>query len=168
MEPSVSLNDRTSIPWLIYGSGTALRNKDASTPVINAIKAGYRHIDCAQMYQNEESVGKGIAESGVPRDSLFITSKLLPVPEGKTAAETLRESLRKMGLECVDLFLIHEPVGHKDLKATWKEMEQCKAEGLTKSIGVSNFRIKDFEEILDGAGSVPVVNQVSNARLIPR
>ena len=73
MEPSVALNDGTSIPWLIYGSGTALRDKDASTPVLNAIKAGYRHIDCAQMFKNEESVGRGIRTSGVPRESLYIT-----------------------------------------------------------------------------------------------
>lgn len=169
MEPSVTLNDGTSLPWLIYGCGTALRDKDASAAVTNAIEAGYRHLDCAQMYRNEESVGRGISQATissqpVSRTSLYVTSKLLPVPEGQTAAETLRESLRKMGLEYVDLFLVHEPVGHQDLKATWREMEECKRLGLTRSIGVSNFRIQDFEEILDGASSIPVVNQVSRRK----
>lgn len=159
---SVPLNDGTVFPWPAYGSGTSLRDKDASEQVSNAIKAGFRHIDCAQMYKNEESVGRGIINSGVPRNELYITTKLLPVPEGLTAKDTLRESLQKMRLDYVDLLLIHVPVGHRDLKTTWREMEECKVLGLAKSIGVSNFRIRDLEEIRDdGSVSSPVINQVS-------
>ena len=166
MERPVPLNDGTFFPWPVYGSGTSLRDKDASTQVSDAIRAGFRHIDCAQMYRNEESVGKGIAESGMPRAELYVTTKLLAIPEGLTAADTLRESLRKMGLEYVDLFLVHEPAHHKDLRKVWKEMEECKRAGLARSTGVSNFRIKDLEEILDGAVSVPVINQVCYTRYV--
>ena len=137
-----------------------MRNIDASQQVSSAIKAGFRHIDCAQMYKNEESVGKGIAESGVPRSELYITTKLLPVPDEKTAVDTLRESLAKMRLDYVDLLLIHEPVGHRSLKDMWRETEECKKLGLAKSTGVSNFRIQDLEEIKGPNVSAPVINQV--------
>lgn len=164
--PSIRLTDGTSMPSLIYGSGTALRDREVADAVANAIKAGFRHIDCAQKYGNEESVGQGIARCGVPRSSLYITTKLERVPEGQTAVDSLRESLRKMNLDYVDLLLVHEPVPHKDLKQTWKEVERCKEEGLTRSIGVSNFRVQDLEEIRDGATASPVVNQVRKDSLV--
>ncbi|EKM55130.1 uncharacterized protein PHACADRAFT_94947 [Phanerochaete carnosa HHB-10118-sp] len=164
MEPPVPLNDGTLFPWPAYGSGTALRGTDASAPVSTAIHAGFRHIDCAQMYMNEASVGRGVAsavaEDGVPRAALYITTKLLAVPPGATAADTLRASLREMHLEYVDLFLVHEPARHADLRGVWREMEECRALGLARSIGVSNFRVKDLEEILEEGASVPVINQI--------
>ncbi|GJE90730.1 aldo/keto reductase [Phanerochaete sordida] len=164
MEPPVPLNDGTLFPWPAYGSGTALRDTDASTPVASAIRAGFRHIDCAQMYKNEASVGRGIASAleagGLARDALYVTTKLLEVPPGRTAADTLRESLRLMGLECVDLFLVHEPVRHSDLRQAWREMEECKMLGLAKRIGVSNFRVQDLEEIATDGATVPVINQI--------
>jgi diketogulonate reductase-like aldo/keto reductase len=160
MPQLVLLHDGTRFPWPVYGSGTSLRDTDASEHIAGAIRAGFRHIDCAQMYQNEESVGRGIARSSVPRPELYVTTKLLPVAEGLTVKDTLRETLRKMGLDYVDLVLLHEPVGHRDLKTTWREVEECKMLGLAKSIGVSNFRIQDLEEIRETGASVPVINQV--------
>jgi diketogulonate reductase-like aldo/keto reductase len=157
---SIGLKDGSSMPYPIYGTGTSLRGKEVHQLVANAIKAGYRHLDCAQMYANEVSVGRGIAESGVSRDELYITTKVVSVPEGLTVSDSLRDSLQKMKLDYVDLCLIHEPVGHRDLRDTWSEMERCKEEGLARSIGVSNFRVQDFEEISAGSTSLPVVNQV--------
>ena len=166
-QPSVVLHDGTSMPTLIYGSGTALRDKDASQAIVSAIQAGYRHIDCAQMYKNEESVGRGISLSGVPRDQLYITTKILPVPEGLTVGDTLRESLRKMGLGYVDMCLIHEPVGHRDLVETWKELVRAKEEGLCRSTGVSNFRVEDMELLRDSGAELPTINQVSTVTTAP-
>ena len=164
--PTIPLNDGTSIPWLAFGSGTALYNKDASDAVAAAIRAGFRHIDAAQMYANEEHVGAGIAAAGVPRAELYITTKLHVLPPGKSVRDTLVDSLRKLGLEYVDLFLVHMPVDHPDLKKTWKEMEEVKVEGLTKSIGVSNFQPKHFEVIMGDAKVVPAINQVRVSRCI--
>jgi diketogulonate reductase-like aldo/keto reductase len=156
----IALNDGTSIPWLGYGSGTALFNKDASESVAQAIKVGFRHIDAAQMYGNEDSVGAGIAASGVPRAELYVTTKLGQVPAGGTVRDTLVESLRKLQLDYVDLFLIHMPTFHSDLKGVWRELEAAKREGLTRSIGVSNFQPQHLKEILEVATIQPAVNQV--------
>lgn len=156
----IKLNDGTTIPWLGFGSGTALFSKDASQQVTQAIQAGFRHIDAAQVYGNEESVGEGIAASGVPRSELYITTKLFKVPEGKTVRDTLVESLRKLRTDHVDLFLIHMPNNHPDLQQTWKDLEALKAEGLTKSIGVSNFQAKHLNSVLEVATVVPAANQV--------
>ncbi|KAI0086155.1 Aldo/keto reductase [Irpex rosettiformis] len=158
--PTVVLNDGTSMPTLIYGSGTALRDKDASHAISSAIQVGYRHIDCAQMYKNEQSVGRGISLSGVPRDELYITTKILPVPEGSSVVATLRDSLAKMGLGYVDMCLIHEPVGHRDLVRTWREVMGCKEAGLCRSIGVSNFRVEDLELLKSNYTDLPTVNQI--------
>ena len=159
---TVTLNDGTVIPTLAFGSGTAvaLSMQDASVQLEEAINAGFRHLDTAQMYRNEHSVGKAIAESGVPRSELFITTKLDKLPEGKTVKDTLRDSLRDLRLDYVDLFLLHMPVDHPDLKQTWKEIEECKEEGLAKSIGVSNCQPKHFEVILSEAKVIPSINQV--------
>lgn len=159
---TIPLNDGKQIPWLGFGTGTALYSKDAEAAIRVAIANGIVHLDGAQMYQNEDSLGNGIASSGKPRSELFVTTKLGKLPEGKTVRDTLVESLKKLKLDYVDLFLIHMPIHHEGkLKAVWKEFEELQKEGLAKSIGVSNFRIKDFEELLDGANVVPAVNQVS-------
>ena len=158
---NIPLNDGTNVPWLGFGSGTALWQQDAAEQVSNAIKAGFRHIDTAQMYANEESVGAGIVASGVARSQLFISTKLDKLPHGQTVRDALKESLRKLQTNYVDLFLVHMPKDHADLQKTWKEMEALKAEGLAKSIGVSNFQVKHLEVLLDGAKVVPSLNQVS-------
>lgn len=155
-----TLNDGNKFPFLAFGTGTALYNKEAKDAVIQAIKHGVTHLDGAQVYGNEESIGDAIVESGVDRSTLFVTTKLWTVPAGKTVRESFEESLRKLKLDYVDLFLIHSPQNHQDLKAVWKELEAFKKEGKAKSIGVSNFRIVDLEVILPDAEFVPAVNQV--------
>lgn len=163
---TVSLNDGASVPWLAFGTGTALWQQDAAAQVAHALRAGFVHIDTAQMYGNEDSVGRGIAQAGVERGALYVTTKLDKLPAGKSVRDTLVDSLRKLGLEYVDLFLVHMPVDHPDLKKTWKEMEEVKAEGLAKSIGVSNFQPKHFEVIMGDAKVVPAINQVRVLRCI--
>ena len=161
---TIPLNDGKQIPWLGFGTGTALYGKDAESAIKVAIANGIIHLDGAQLYGNEDSLGNGIAASGKSRAELFVTTKLGKLPEGKTVRDTLVESLKKLKLDYVDLFLIHMPIHHEGkLKAVWKEFEELKKEGLAKSIGVSNFRVKDFEELLDGATVVPAVNQVSRS-----
>lgn len=165
---TIPLNDGKQIPWLGFGTGTALYKQDAESAVRVAIANGIVHLDGAQMYQNEESLGNAIASSGKPRSELYVTTKLAELPAGKTVRDTLLESLKKLKLDYVDLFLIHVPTQHEGkLKSVWKEFEGLQKEGLAKSIGVSNFRVKDLEEIIDGAAVIPAVNQVSRSILGP-
>ena len=161
----IKLNDGTTIPLLAFGTGTSHYKKDAQHLVTAAINAGITHLDGAQVYANEEYLGAGIAAAGKPRERLFITTKLNKLAEGKTVRDTLVESLKKLQLDYVDLFLIHTPLFFSTvpggLKAVWKAMEAVKKEGLTRSIGVSNFRAAQLREVLDGAEYPPSVNQVS-------
>ncbi|KAI0263346.1 Aldo/keto reductase [Gloeopeniophorella convolvens] len=161
--PSIKLNDDTTIPVLAFGTGTALYGKSAQELATAAINAGFVHLDGAQAYQNEDSLGAGIAAAGKPRGELFVTTKLGKLPEGKSVRDSLVDSLAKLQLDYVDLFLVHTPTHWPEpgrLKAVWKEVEALKKEGLARSIGVSNFRPAQFREILDGAEIVPSVNQI--------
>ena len=131
--------------------------------VTAAINAGFTHLDGAQAYGNEESLGAGIAAAGKPREQLFVTTKLNTPAEGMSVRDKLVESLTKLRLDYVDLFLIHTPVHFPKpwrLKEVWKQMEALKKEGLTRSIGVSNFRVAQLREVLDDAEFPPSVNQV--------
>ncbi|PCH37991.1 Aldo/keto reductase [Wolfiporia cocos MD-104 SS10] len=158
---TVPLNDGTQIPWLGFGTGTALFSKDAENAVLTAIASGVAHLDGAQSYGNEDSLGAAIVGSGKPRSSLYVVTKLNTVPAGQTVRDTLVTSLKKLRVDYVDLFLIHSPKNHEGkLSAVWKEVEALQKEGLAKSIGVSNFRIQDLEEILGNASVVPAVNQI--------
>jgi 2,5-diketo-D-gluconate reductase A len=121
-----------------------------------ALELGYRHIDTAQAYGNEESVGQGLRESGVPRDQVFITTKFFPVRHDP-AAEAAR-SLRRLGVDDVDLYLIHWPQGGPTW--AWPGMERARELGYTRSIGVSNFSAGELEQVLMAASSSPVVDQV--------
>jgi diketogulonate reductase-like aldo/keto reductase len=159
----IKLNSGTTVPLLAFGTGTAHYKKDAQDTVTKAINAGFTHLDGAQLYNNEEYLGAGIAATGKPREQLFITTKLAKPAEGKTVRDTLVESLKKLQLDYVNLFLIHTPLQFPGgLKAVWKEMEAVKKEGLTRSIGVSNFRAAQLREILDGAEIPPSINQVNH------
>jgi diketogulonate reductase-like aldo/keto reductase len=160
---TIPLNDGTHIPWLAFGTGTALYKQDATDAVRMAIDNGIVHLDGAQAYSNEESIGTAIKASGKPRTDFYVVTKLKPIDPGQAVKGLLEESLAKLGVDYVDLFLIHSPVpANKEgrLKSLWKEMEGVKKSGLAKSIGVSNFRVEDLEDILDGAEIVPAVNQV--------
>ena len=157
----ITLNDGRQIPFIGFGTGTALYQKDAENSVKLALACGVVHLDGAQLYQNEDSLGDAVVASGVPRASLFVTTKLGKVPEGKTVRDTLVESLKKLKMDYVDLFLIHMPIHHAGrLAQVWKEFEAIQKEGLARSIGVSNFRVKDYEELMQGATVTPAVNQV--------
>ena len=167
----VKLNDNTTIPLLAFGTGTAHYGKAAENMVTAAINAGFTHLDGAQAYRNEESLGAGIAATGKPREHLFVTTKLYKPAEGKTVRDTLVESLTKLQLEYVDLFLIHTPLHFPEpgrLKEVWKQVEALKKEGLTRSVGVSNFRTAQLREILDGAEFPPSVNQVGRSTCLDR
>jgi len=158
-----ALNDGSQIPWLGFGTGTALYGKDAADLIRSAIENNIIHLDGAQMYNNEETMGVGIKASGKPRSELFVVTKLKDVQPGQTVKESLQISLAKLGLNYVDLFLIHTPgQGRKEgtLSQLWEGMEEVKRDGLAKSIGVSNFKVEDLKVILETAKVVPAVNQI--------
>ncbi|KAH9477675.1 NAD/NADP-dependent indole-3-acetaldehyde reductase [Psilocybe cubensis] len=159
------LNTAATIPWLGFGTGTALYKKDAADFVKLAIDNGVTHLDGAQIYDNEESLGRGIANSGKPRSELFVTTKLyLPALEpGETIVESLKKSLSKLKLDYVDLFLVHDPTPARkkgNLAEVWEGMEETYRLGLSKAIGVSNFQVKDLNTVLENAKIVPAVNQI--------
>lgn len=159
--PLLTLNDGTKAPWIAFGTGTALYSKDAQQSVIIAIQNGFTHLDGAQQYQNEDSLGAGIAASGKPRSELYITTKLGNLQPGDTPKSALEESLRKLGIDYVDLYLIHHALPNVGrLKDLWIGMEEAKNAGLTKSIGVSNFTADHLDEILEVATISPAVNQL--------
>ncbi|KIK62814.1 hypothetical protein GYMLUDRAFT_41698 [Collybiopsis luxurians FD-317 M1] len=162
MSLKFALNDGTRIPWLGFGTGTALYSRDAAASVKAAIEAGVSHLDGAQMYGNEDSLGQGIKDSRIARDKVYITTKLVESP-ADTIKNTLKTSLKKLGVDYVDLFLIHTPVTalkEGKLKQWWKEMEEIKKEGLSKSIGVSNFTVENLQLVLEEATVIPAVNQI--------
>ncbi|KAG7092719.1 hypothetical protein E1B28_009049 [Marasmius oreades] len=163
--PTITLNDGNQIPWVGFGTGTAHYSRDAKDVVVTAIRAGVRHLDGAQIYGNESSLGAGIKEFGVPRSELFVTTKLTEKLDlGKETPRTkLLESLEKLGLDYVDLYLIHSPAyaqEHGKLQEWWKGMEEIKQEGLAKSIGVSNHGVNTLKEILQVATITPSTNQI--------
>jgi len=159
---TLALNDGTRAPWIAFGTGTALYRKDATQAITIAIQNGFTHLDGAQKYGNETSLGAGIVASGKPRSELYITTKLAPLAPGETPKSALEKSLEKLGVKYVDLYLIHAPSEHMGkLKEVWKGMEEAKAAGLTKSIGVSNFTADHLNDILEVPGTtIPAVNQV--------
>jgi 2,5-diketo-D-gluconate reductase A len=130
--------------------------------VSTALEVGYRHIDTAEAYRNEEGVGRAIAASGLPRDELYVTTKLWNSHQGRDSARrAMAGSLRRLGLDHVDLYLIHWPVPSQDLYVeTWRAFEELKAEGSTTSIGVSNFQRSHLERLLAEIETTPAVNQV--------
>jgi diketogulonate reductase-like aldo/keto reductase len=125
-----------------------------------AIQAGYRSIDTAAIYKNEVGVGKGIQQSGVPREELFITTKVWNEDQGhESALRAFEQSLSKLGLDYLDLYLIHWP-GKDKYKETWRALEQLYREGKVRAIGVSNFQIHHLTELMKDSDVVPAVNQV--------
>jgi diketogulonate reductase-like aldo/keto reductase len=160
--PTVKLNDGNTMPQIGLGVWQAKDGDETRQAVRTAIDAGYRLIDTAMVYQNERSVGQGINDSGIERSELFVTTKLWNSDQGSaTARPALEASLRRLGLEYVDLYLIHWPTPARDLYVeTWKELEKLQSEGLVRSIGVSNFRIEDLERLRKETSVVPAVNQI--------
>lgn len=169
MIPSIALNDGRSIPQLGFGTWP-LRGEDAASAVSTAIEVGYRHIDSARRYENEESVGEGIRRSGVPRDELFVTTKFDGEFQGDDrAVAALHGSLKLFGTDYVDLLLIHWPLPARgQFVSTWRTFEKLQAEGLARSIGVSNFTPAHLELLAAETGTVPAVNQIQLSPAIQR
>ena len=158
---TLKLNNGIEIPQIGAGTWT-LRGDIATDNVCMALKAGFRHIDTAQMYENEAEVGQGIINSGVARNEVFLTTKIAPpiMREGEEAVrKSIDESLTKLKTPYIDLMLIHWPV-KESVKFTWKIMESYVREGKIRSIGVSNFNPNHLEDLLSYAEIRPVINQI--------
>jgi 2,5-diketo-D-gluconate reductase A len=158
---SLTLNTGDHIPQL--GLGVFKVDDDVCEQIVlDALEVGYRHIDTAMIYRNEAAVGRAIAKSGIDRDELFVTTKLWNSDQGTTATpEALALSLELLGLEYVDLYLIHWPAPLRDeYVATWLALEELHHQGLAKAIGVSNFEPEHLERVLDEGSIVPAINQV--------
>ena len=156
---TVTLNDGNKIPAV--GFGVFLIPNDGPTydAVLSALRAGYRHIDTAAAYYNEADVGKAIKDSGIPREEIFITSKLWLQDYGYEAAQKgLETSLKNLGVDYIDLYLLHQPYG--DVAGAWKALEDAKAAGKIKSIGVSNMTPKIWNSFVPQFATLPAVNQV--------
>ncbi len=159
--PDLTLNDGTSIPQLGFGV-FLVDPTEAERIVSDALEVGYRHIDTAAVYKNEEGVGRAIAASGIPRDELYITTKLWNSDQGtQSAFDAMDSSLGKLGLDHVDLYLIHWPRPDQDRYVeSWRALEQIKAKGQSTSIGVSNFHRPHLERVLAESETVPAVDQI--------
>jgi 2,5-diketo-D-gluconate reductase A len=160
-QPAVRLNTGTSMPQLGFGV-FQVPNDQTTAAVLAALEAGYRSIDTAAMYRNEEGVGKAIAESGIPRNELFITTKLNNNAHGTAEARrAFDESLSRLGLDYVDLYLVHWPLPAKDRYVeTWRALAAIHREGPARAIGVSNFQIGHLKRLFTETDVVPAVNQV--------
>jgi len=159
--PSVKLNDGHAIPQLGFGTWR-LDDAAAKREVAFALRAGYRHIDTASVYRNEQGVGQGLRGSGLPRGEIFLTSKVYNTEQGydKTLA-ACEESLKRLNTDYLDLYLIHWPCPGLGLYVeTWKALIHLREQGLVRSIGVSNFTIADLERLFSEAGITPAVNQI--------
>jgi diketogulonate reductase-like aldo/keto reductase len=155
---TITLNNGVRMP--VLGLGTfKVPNDQAYSVVRQALDIGYRHIDTAAYYANEEGVGRAIRESGVPREEVFVTTKLWDTDHGKKEAlAAFDRSLKLLGLEYVDLYLVHWPRGER--AETWKAMERLLEEGSARAIGVSNYTIRHLEETIGRSYVVPAVDQV--------
>lgn len=159
--PNLTFNDGNTIPQLGYGVWQVEDNV-AEKVVRQAFEAGYRHIDTAKIYGNEAGVGRAIASSGLSREEIFVTTKLWNADQGyESTLKAFEESLDRLGLETLDLYLIHwlQPRQEKYVD-TWKALIELQKRGRVKSIGVSNFTIEGLQRIIDETGVVPAINQI--------
>lgn len=159
--PNVTLNDGNTIPQIGFGV-FQVPEEETYNAVTAALQAGYRSIDTAKAYGNEEGVGKAIADSGIAREELFVTTKLWNDDHGHDEAlKAFDTSLSKLGLDYLDLYLIHWPVPAQDRYVdSYKAFEQLRSEGRVRSIGVSNFTEAHLQRLLEETSVVPVLNQV--------
>lgn len=161
--PSITLNNDTTIPQLGFGV-FQVPPADTAEVTTKAFEVGYRHIDTAEMYQNEEGVGAAIKASGLPREELYITSKLNnSFHRPDDAKRAFDETLRKLGLDRIDLFLIHWPLPTRydgDYVSTWRTLASFVEDGRAASVGVSNFQPEHLDRIVEETGVKPAVNQI--------
>ncbi|MHA1409025.1 MAG: aldo/keto reductase [Candidatus Odinarchaeia archaeon] len=159
IDSTVTLNNGVKMPLLGFGTFEIPNGKPIIDAVLTALNAGYRLIDTAQLYRNEEGVGKAIRDSGIPRSGIFVTTKLEGSNQGYSRAiNSFNESLKTMGLEYIDLFLIHWPTDRR--LESWNALEEILESGKCKAIGVSNYSISDLIETMENSTIVPMVNQV--------
>jgi 2,5-diketo-D-gluconate reductase A len=164
-QPTITLNSGTSMPQLGFGV-FQVPNDQTTDAVLRALEAGYRHVDTAAMYRNERGVGEAIArfvaDSGLDRDDLFVTTKLNNNAHGHDAAlRAFDDSAAALGLDYVDLYLIHWPLPAKDRYVeTWRAFQELRSDGRARAIGVSNFHGSHLRRIIDETGVVPAVNQI--------
>lgn len=156
----VRLNNGVEMPWLGLGVWKTQEGGEVENAVKAALRAGYRHIDTATIYGNEAGVGRAIAESGVDREELFVTTKVWNSDQGyESTLRAFEESRKKLGLEFIDLYLVHWAVEGK-YKETWRALEKLYRDGKVRAIGVSNFQIHHLKDLLVDAQIKPAVNQV--------
>jgi 2,5-diketo-D-gluconate reductase A len=155
---SVDIGSGVRMPLLGLGTWSA-SGGEAYQAVRRALDIGYRHIDTATMYGNEDQIGRAVADSGVPREAVFITTKLLPSHAGRERA-TIEASLRALSTECVDLWLIHWPPGERARPDIWERFLEVQRAGLTRAVGVSNYSLAQIDELEGATGQLPAVNQI--------
>jgi diketogulonate reductase-like aldo/keto reductase len=155
---TVELASGTRMPLLGLGTWQA-RGRDAVAAVRRALEVGYRHVDTAAVYGNERQVGQGIAASGVPRHEIFVTTKLPPSRAGRER-ETLEESLDALRLAYVDLWLIHWPPAGGARPDVWQRLLELQEDGLAREVGVSNYGVRQLDELERATGRLPAVNQI--------
>lgn len=157
--PLVTLNDGNTIPAVGFGVFKIPAGESTYEAVLLALKAGYRHIDTAAAYFNEADVGRAVRDSGIPREEIFVTSKLWLQDFGyENAKKGIAASLEKLGLDYIDLYLLHQPYG--DVLGAWQALEEAKAAGKIRSIGVSNMTPKYWQQLIPRFTTKPAVNQV--------
>jgi diketogulonate reductase-like aldo/keto reductase len=160
IQSTTKLHDGVHMPWLGLGTYQANPNKKIERAVQFALELGYRHVDTAEMYDNEKLVGAGVKKSSVARVDVFITSKVWPSHFGfDKTIKACKNSLKRLGVDYIDLYLLHWPHGTKILES-WDALIQCQKEGLVRSIGVSNFSQQQIDDIVKHSGVKPTVNQV--------
>lgn len=156
--PSVKLPSGASMPLLGFGTWQ-IRGNEAYRAVRHALETGYRHLDTATMYGNEDQVGRALRDSGVPRGEIFVTTKLPPDRVGRERA-TLDASRRALGVDAVDLWLIHWPPSAGSSVSMWREVLAARDAGQAHAVGVSNYHLGGLDELTDATGQTPEVNQV--------
>jgi diketogulonate reductase-like aldo/keto reductase len=156
-DPSVPLNQHR-MPVLGFGTWQ-IENEDAPQATATALELGYRHIDTATGYGNEAGIGSALADSGLDRDAIFITTKLPPDHAGRER-RTIEESLTKLGVDHVDLWLVHWPPNKQASPEVWAEVIRAQQDGLATSIGVSNYSLEQIDELTAATGVTPAVNQI--------
>ncbi|HET9873963.1 MAG TPA: aldo/keto reductase [Propionibacteriaceae bacterium] len=156
-QPAATLPGGT-MPLLGFGTWQ-IDNANASEAVQTALEAGYRHIDTATGYENEAGIGDGLKAAALPRDAVFVTTKMPPENVGKER-QTLEQSLTKLGLDQVDLWLVHWPPNKQATPAAWEKFIEAQQEGLARAIGVSNYSLDQIDELVAATGVGPAVNQI--------
>ncbi|MBP3950989.1 aldo/keto reductase [Bacillus suaedae] len=160
LQDTTTLHNGVKMPWFGLGVFKAQEGQEVINAVKSAIKNGYRSIDTAAVYKNEEGVGQGIKESGIAREDLFITTKVWNSDQGyDSTLAAFETSLSKLGLDYLDLYLIHWP-GKDKYKETWKALEKLYKDGKVRAIGVSNFQVHHLKELISDSEVKPMVNQV--------